>query len=187
MDNTHILNFFYELGQQRYIEHEGWRLIGVNHIESIGEHTARAAQIGYILAVMEGYEKPEAVCTMVVFHDIGECRLGDIHKVANRYIQADELRAVREQTAPLGKIGEGVFELVKATEERSSRAGIIANDADKLELAVCAKEYMEKGYVAAQSWIDNISKVLKTDSAKKLLAELPSIDSTAWWKGLKKI
>ena len=42
---------------------------------------------------------------MLIFHDIGECRIGDIHRVANRYINSDEERAVKEQTEKLDKIG----------------------------------------------------------------------------------
>ena len=56
-----------------------------------------------------------------------------------------------------------------------------------LELAITAKENIEKGYSYAQDWINNISKALLTESGKKLLNELKNADSNKWWQGLKKL
>ena len=60
-------------------------------------------------------------------------------------------------------------------------------NADYLEQALTAKEYMEKGFKHAEDWIDNVSKVLRTDKAKELLADIRKGDSNSWWQGLKKI
>ena len=65
-----------------------------------------AAQIGYVLAQMEGHPEPEKIATMLIFHDIAECRVGDIHRVAHRYVGADEEQAVEDQTRPLGEAGK---------------------------------------------------------------------------------
>jgi len=77
-----ILHFLFEIGHLRHIKHEGWKLAGVTAPDSVAEYALRAAQIGSVLAKMEGYENPYEVCTMVVFHDNGETRVGDIHKVS---------------------------------------------------------------------------------------------------------
>lgn len=74
MENKDVLNFIFELGQLKKVKREGWRLIGMDNLESVSDHTLRAAQIGFILAKLEKYENPLEVCTMVVFHDIGEWR-----------------------------------------------------------------------------------------------------------------
>ncbi|HEC89736.1 MAG TPA: HD domain-containing protein, partial [Thermoplasmatales archaeon] len=79
MDDKSIAQFLFELGVLRRIQREGWKLIGVKTPETVAEHSLRAAQIGYILAKLEGYPHPEIVSTMLIFHDIGECRIGDIH------------------------------------------------------------------------------------------------------------
>ncbi|MBS3171679.1 HD domain-containing protein [Candidatus Woesearchaeota archaeon] len=182
-----ILNFIFEVGQLKKVKREGWRLIGMDNLESVADHTLRASQIGFILAKLENYENPLEVCTMVVFHDIGECRIGDIHRVANRYINVDEEIAVKEQTEKLGEIGRDIFNMWKQVEDRNTKAGIIAKEADMLELAITAKENIEKGYSYAQDWINNISKALLTESGKKLLNELKNADSNKWWQGLKKL
>ncbi|MBM3204648.1 HD domain-containing protein [Candidatus Uhrbacteria bacterium] len=187
MTDKEILNFFFELGQLRRIKHEGWRLAGIEYPDSVAEHSLRAAQIGLVLAHLETYENPLEVCAMLVFHDIGECRIGDLHKVANRYVQVDEDRAVKEQLVSLGEVGESIYTLWKQVEHKDTRAGIIAKDADYVEQGILAKEYVERGYVSAEDWIKNTSRAVKTDSAKRLLAELPHTTSTDWWHGLKKL
>lgn len=111
MTYSKITNFIFEMAQLRRIKHEGWRVIGIEHPESVADHSLRAAQISFILAKLEKYENPHEVCSMLVFHDIGECRIGDLHKIAIRYAQADEERAVREQTQPLEETGKEILRL----------------------------------------------------------------------------
>ncbi|MBI2579579.1 MAG: HD domain-containing protein [Candidatus Aenigmarchaeota archaeon] len=180
-------DFIHELGMLKRVKHEGWRLAGVEFPDSVADHCLRAAQIGYILARLEKYGKPEEVCVIVLFHDIEECRTGDIHKVARRYVSKEGEKAVKDQTEKLGDIGSGIFGMWEAAEMRNTRAGIIAKDADLLEQAFTAREYMENGHASAQDWINNVSKALQTKSAKTLLAVLENSKSTDWWRGLKKL
>ncbi len=187
MIDEKIASFIFELGTLRFIQREGWKLIGVKHPESVAEHSLRAAQIGYILAKLEGYPHPEEVCTLLVFHDIAECRIGDIHKVANRYIERREKESVVEQLRDLDEIGESIMRLWQRVEERVGEAGVIARDADLLDLAATACEYLSQGYKEAEDWIINTRKRLQTVSAKKLLDALQRGNPYRWWRGLKKI
>lgn len=182
-----MIDFLFELSQLKRIKHEGWRLAGIKDPESVAAHSLHAAQIGYILAKMEKHPDPYKICTMVVFHDIAECRTGDTHKVAAGYIKRDEHKAVKDQTKTLLKTGEEILSLWEETEEGKTHAGLIAKDADLLEQACAAKEYVETGYKEAQNWIENIEKKLKTQSAKKLLSKIKKTNFTHWWKDLKKI
>lgn len=186
MSNKPLINFLFELGQLQRIKHEGFRLAGVESPPSIAEHSLRSAQIAYFLAKMEGYDNPHEVVSMCIFHDIGEARVGDIHKVANRYVDADEIQAVKDQLSPIEN-SKDILRLWKECEDTSSTAGTIAKDADRLETAIAAKEYVEKGYKSTEDWINNVRKLLKTDSAKNLLDEMAEMKSTDWWQDLKKI
>jgi putative hydrolase of HD superfamily len=181
-----VCNFIFELGQLRRVKHEGWKLFGKEEPESVAEHSLRAAQIGFVLAKLEGYKRPEEVCAILVFHDIGECRIGDLHKVARRYVESDEERAVRDQMEKLKGIGKDIFELWKQAETCDTEAGAIAKDADFLEMAATAKEYVEIGFTSAQDWIERIYKKLQTKSAKRILEKLKTADSNSWWVELKK-
>ncbi|KKR18769.1 MAG: Metal dependent phosphohydrolase [candidate division CPR2 bacterium GW2011_GWC1_41_48] len=169
------------------LKHVGWNLIGNENPHSVADHTTRAAQIGFILAKMENYKDPHEVSTMVVFHDMEECRVGDYHKVANRYIRVNKLEVVKEQTIGLGEIGKEIREMWEHVENKDTAAGKIAKDADLLETAFAAKEYMEKGYKNAEDWIKNVRKRLITESALKLVDDLANANSNDWWQGLKEI
>ena len=187
MQSKEIVKFFYEMGQLSRVKREGWRLLGIEDPESVADHSLRAAQVGWVLAKLEGYKDPNEVAAMLIFHDIGECRVGDLHKLANRYVTVDETTAVREQVSRLGSAGDDVLTLWHQVEDRTTEAGIIAKDADLLELAVRAREYMERGFGDASEWFEAARQRLKTKSAKDLLEQLPHVSSSSWWHGLKKL
>jgi len=179
--------FLFELGMLKRIQREGWKLLGITNEESIADHSLRAAQIGFILAKLEGYKNPETICTMLVFHDISECRIGDIHKVANRYIHVNEKQVVEEQLNQLEDIGDAISTLWDEVENQKTKAGIIAKDADLIEMVVTALELKKKYGVTIDNWIENTKKRLKTESAKQLLIQLISMNPHGWWQGLKKL
>lgn len=176
-----ISEFLFELGHLRRISHEGWKLIGVKHPESIAEHSLRAAQIGYILALLEGYNRPEEVCTMLVFHDIGECRIGDIHKLANRYVKVNEENVIMDQVKRFNEFGKEILELWQNFEYKKTKAGIIAKDANLLDMILTAKEYFHQGFIDAGDWIEKIGRKLETESARKLLNCVKEKKPFEWW------
>jgi putative hydrolase of HD superfamily len=154
----------------------------------VAEHSLRAAQIAYVIAVLEGSDHPERVCAMLVFHDMTEARTRDAHKVASRYIpEIRHEQAASEQLQDMGEVGTSIRELWDEIEHRSTPDGIIAKDADYLEMAFSGKELVERGFADAQDWIDNVEQALKTKSAKELLSALKQTRSTDWWKGLKRL
>ena len=187
IEYTRFSRFFYELGMLRRVQREGWKLLGIIHPESVAEHSLRAAQIAYVLAILEDHPSPETVCSMLVFHDMGECRIGDIQKVANRYVQSDERRAVTDQLEPLNDIGIRILNLWDEIESQNSNTGIIAKDADLLELALTACEYKKQGFTRANDWLEKTKKRLHTTSAKNLLKSFIETDPMDWWDGLKQL
>ncbi len=186
---TKIVNFIFELSQLKRQVHAGWWKIGVKQPATVAEHVFRASQIGYILAVMEG-ANPEKVVTMLMIHDNAETRIGDQDKVAARYYSNKEAErtAFVEQTELLHQsIRQKWKEYFDEYEDRTSKEGIVAKDADWLEQAFQAKEYVDSGYKAAQNWIDNVAEAVETESAKKIIAEMKNVEFTDWYKGLKRM
>lgn len=185
-----ITNFIFELGQLKRQVHSGWWKAGVKNPTTVAEHSMRAAQIGFILAIMEGDANPEKVATMLLFHDNPETRVGDQDKVAARYFSkndAEEL-AFKDQVKLFPDSAQslllGYFD---EFENRNTKEGIIAKDADWLEIAFQAKEYVDLHYPAAQNWIDNVAEAVETDSAKKIVKEIYDTNFTDWFQGLKKM
>lgn len=190
MNPKNLVNFIFEINQLKRQRHSGFQLVGVKDPDSVAEHVMRAAQIGYILAAMEGDANPEKVAAMVLIHDNGEARIGDQHKVAARYFNTKkaEKDALTEQLGNLeGTIGQTWLGYFDEYEKRNTKEGIIAKDADWLEQAFQAKEYVDLGYAAAEDWIKNVEKALETASAKLVLKEMKKVKFTDWWHGLKKM
>ena len=187
-DYADIVKVFFESGQLKRVKRSGWWAIGIQNPESVAEHSFRAALIGYMLAHLEGADK-DKVMRMCLFNDFHEARLNDLHKIGHRYIdfkKAEKL-AFKEQMERFPKqLGDELARLFNEFQTDGSKEGIIVRDADLLENAVQAKEYIDIGYKDAQTWIDEIWKLIRTDSAKKLLKAIEKADSNLWWKGLKK-
>ncbi|MBW2965668.1 HD domain-containing protein [Candidatus Woesearchaeota archaeon] len=188
MELKRITNFLFELGALKHVKRSGWWIINVKDPENVAEHSFRSGVLGYLLAKLENVDvnKVSMIC---LFNDLHEARLNDLHKVGQRYIdfRKAETAAHKEQTDSLGKIGEEIFSLHKELQEQKTKEAVVARDADLLENAFQAKEYIEIGYKDAQNWIDNIKTIVKTDSAKNMLKEIEKTSSNDWWRNLKKI
>lgn len=189
-----IVNYIFEVGVLRREKHNGFKLIGVDNPESVAEHALRAAQIGYILTVLENKKNgtelsPERVASILVFHDNGEVRVGDLHKVASRYIDGKEAErmAFMEQVESLPEEFKNLTVYFDEIEDRKTKEGIIAKDADWLEAAFSAKEYYDLGNDLGMNWINNVEAALETESAKEMLKEMKNTRFTDWWAGLKRM
>jgi len=187
-DIKKITNFLFELGALKHVKRSGWWIINVKDPENVAEHSFRAGVVGYMLAKLEKVDVSK-VAMMCFLNDLHEARLNDLHKVGHRYIdfKKAETAAHTEQMESLGSVGKELLEFHKEFQEQKTKEAIVARDADLLENAFQAKEYIEIGYKDAQNWIDNIRTILKTGSAKKLLDEIEKTSSNEWWKNLKKI
>lgn len=184
-----LTHFFFELGMLKKFEHCGTKFAGVKHPDSLADHSCRAAQIGFCIALLEN-ANAEKVATMCLMHDIGEIRIGDAHRIAQRYLDtvAGEEKAVWEQTEKLPTIMRNrIRALWKEFLEQKTKDSHSARDADLLETMMQAKEYVDTGYPAAKRWLENGSKYLKTKTAKALFLKLKKTSSTAWWDHLNTV
>ncbi len=185
----HVARFIFEVGTLKRIKRAWLKSEGVANPESVAEHTYRNTIVGYLLAKMEGADA-EKVMKMCLFHDVPEVRIGDLDKVAQRYINKDtiELEVLRDQLKNLPEhAAKEIFSLVNEMSERKTKEAIIARDADILELLFQAKEYADVGYHGTEYWLEQNSKLLKTDSAKSLFRALMKQDAFAWSKGLENL
>lgn len=183
-----LVHRIFEAQHLKQIKHEWRRMAWVKFPDGVWEHSLVAAQIGWYLAVLE-WADPFRVVTTLVFHDFPETRIGDLHRVATRYLSGKneaEEKICREQTEEMPWWDE-LFSLFMAYEKRSDAVWIIAKDADYLEQAFQAKIYLEQWYSAAQDRITNVGNALKTKSAKQLWTEMQTVKSTDRRQWLKNI
>ncbi len=184
-----LADFIFELATLKKQKRTGWWLVGIKNPESVAEHSHMATVIAYILGRLENVNA-ERAAVIALFNDVSETRIGDLHKVAQRYVGGKEVekKVVKEQLASLpDEIKDSLSKTMEEFYKENTKEGIIARDADLLENAFQAKEYIEQGYKECQGWINNVRKLLKTKSAKILLELMEKQNSTDWFKGLKNI
>jgi len=183
-----ILNFIAEAGMLKRTPRTGWSVLGVKDAESVADHSFRCAVLGYTLSRMEEVE-PYEVLMMTLFNDLHEARIGDLHKMAQRYIKLEpkEDQAFKEQVSVLpAKIKNELTDLRKDYRKQKSKASVIARDADILECLIQAKEYYEHGFKEAVKFMKKAPSFLKTPSACKLWRLAKATNLNEWWEKLSK-
>jgi len=184
-----ITDYIFEAGMLKRVARSGWWAEKVKHPESVADHSHRAEIIAFILARLEGMSEAQArkLCTAAVFHDMHETRLLDLNKITARYIDISKIEDKVEEDQVAGLPEEVGRSIITALDGLSEDEKTILHDADGLECAFQAKEYLDIGHSGTSSWIKNIGLRLKTKSAKKIFEKMKSQDSNSWWKGLKKL
>ena len=182
-----MAKYLYEAGQLKRVKRSGWWIAGVKDPESVAEHSFRTAVIAYILAQLEGAD-PEKATLMALFHDIGEARTNDLHRIARRYVNWEnvEKKVIQDQSKRLpDEIGKRVTSILSEFEQAVSREAQVVRDADVLECLIQAREYQALGYKDVADWISNAQVALVTDSAKRIATQCLETEPNEWWEGLK--
>lgn len=188
MKKKQIADYLFELGMLKKIYHNGPQAAGVKSPDTVAEHVYRASIIGFILGEMEGVSG-EKVATTVLFHDNPESRIGDHNKIAQRYVEREksEKRVLEEQSSFLPDfIAKKITAYWNAQQEKTSTVGKLAYEADLIETALQAKEYLDLGY-PTKGWIRNVKKKVRSKSGKQLLKDMETKHFTDWWQGLKMV
>jgi putative hydrolase of HD superfamily len=181
-----ILNFISEAGMLKRVSRSGWSVLGIKDAETVAEHSFRCAVIGYIIARLEKAD-PYKVLLMTLFNDIHEARITDLHKMAQRYIEAEpcEDESFHEQ---IDNLPHNIKDELQGMREdyklQDTKESLIARDADIIECLIQAKEYQEHGYKEACKFMEKAPQHLKTKSAKELWKKAKSMNLNDWWMSL---
>lgn len=187
-ENREIANFLFEVGNLKRIKRSGWWLAQIKDPESVAEHSHRCSVVALIIAKMEEMSDEECckIGAAAAVHDLHETRILDLNKVSARYVEITEEKTVEVEKEQREKMPQKVKKLFEKLLQLSEKEKTILKDADYLECAIQAKEYLDIGYSDAQEWIDSVQKRLKTKSAKKILEEIKKGKANKWFENLKK-
>jgi putative hydrolases of HD superfamily len=174
-----IVDFLFEAGMLAKSPRSGFFFLGSGD-QSIAEHLNRVTYIGFALAQMAGNVNLSKILQMCMFHDFAEARTSDLNYVHQKYVKADEDKAIADFTATI-PFGNTVAEIIHEYEERKSKESLLAKDADNLEWIMSLKEQHDIGNQRAKEWIPSAVKRLKTKEAKVLAEKIVKTDSDAWW------
>ena len=178
-----ILDLISEAGMLKRVPRSGWSVLGIKNAESVADHSFRCSVIGYTLCRMEKMS-PYRVLIMTLFGDMQEARITDLHKMAQRYLDAKEVedKSFYEQISALPADMKGELGTMRKEYKRqASKAAVIARDADILECLIQAKEYRDQGFLEASKFMKKAPRFLKTKSAKALWRLAKGTDLNDWW------
>jgi putative hydrolase of HD superfamily len=177
-----MVDYLYEMGLLKRLPRAGWLVAGIDHPESVAEHSFRAAIIGYLLASMEGAD-PARTALLCLFHDTQESRIGDVPRVGKSYVvTAPNPQVTADQVAGFpSEIGQAVRALVDDYEGQESDEARLARDADKLECLIQAREYQAHGH-DVQPWVETAAAALRSEAARRFADAFRRARPDQWWK-----
>ncbi len=181
-----LAKFLYEVGLLKRIRRSGWWVAGIRDPESVAEHTFRTAILGYILASLEGAD-PMKTAMICLIHDLPEARIGDLHRVNDRYLDSKEAqrKALEEQLEFLPrKVADALKDLYELWYDQSTPEAKIARDADLLECFIQALEYRAQGCSSLEKWIEKTRAHLNTETARSIARACRNQDPKTWWHDL---
>lgn len=180
-----IADFFFEVGQLSATPRRGFSLLGTGP-QNVAEHSYRTAVIGFVLARCQPDVNPWRVAWMCLIHDLPETRITDLDPLAKRYLYVDADRALAEQVAGV----PGGADIVSAWEEYSksdSAEGVIAHDADLLELLITLREQESRGQIRASDWLDRTVERMQTSAARAIAEVIIGGDPNHWWESISSL
>ncbi|MEM4137243.1 MAG: HD domain-containing protein [Candidatus Anstonellaceae archaeon] len=160
--------FLNKLAILKNISRTGWDVIGAPQ-ESVAEHSYRTALIALILAKNLKLSEKEILNVIVgsLLHDIEEIYIGDLHKIAKKYITIKKRELEKKLISEMPQeLKEYYLEYIN-----NEKLRLIVKDADRLECALTAKNYKDSGY-KTKSWIYNTKKSLKLRESRELFKYL---------------
>lgn len=178
-----ILDLISEAGMLKMIQRSGWSVLGIKNAETVADHSFRCTVIGYLLAHLEKVDINK-VLEMALFNDLHEARITDLHKMAQRYIDATcaEDKSFTKQISSLpNKIKHDLSQLRKEYRSQKTKESIIVRDADILECLIQAREYQLQGFTQAAKFMKKAPRHLKTKSARSLWQVAKKTDLNQWW------
>lgn len=186
VDAHEIISFAYEAGQLQRLPRAGWLLAGIQHPESVAEHSFRTGVLAYLIATIEGADA-ERAATLGLFHDLPEARSGDVPSVGQPYVTTTDARQIAaDQAGELPHmLAEHIRELIAEHEGAKTPAAtpeaLCSRDADKLDCLLRAREYQAAGNTLVQPWIDSMAAAVTTETGKRLAIAAQEVSPGVWW------
>jgi putative hydrolase of HD superfamily len=155
--NDTLLDLCLELQILDRVPRSGYVLRGVDHPESVTEHSWHVLFLVWALGSrIEGMDVHRAV-EIALVHDLAELRIGDLPRVASRYFpegakKSAELNAMGEILAPLP---ERALDLYREYQEGTSAEARLVKACDKLQLMLKVAVYERWGTGALAEFWEN--------------------------------
>ncbi len=167
-----LIDFLKTTGRLKREPRRGWVLkAGVSNPESVADHTFRLILLSMVLGDLRGLNT-EKMMKLAIIHDLGESLIGDItpeEKEKDETKEIDEVNAIKELFSHLpDNLREKYSHLWTELGSSSSEEAKLVHDADQLEMALQASEYMDEGYSKEMLSEFKVSAIEKIGDEKML-------------------
>jgi putative hydrolase of HD superfamily len=143
-----IEEFFQKVLELKNVQRRGWKeKLEINNPESVADHVYSTAIMSMILSDLEGLNT-EKIIRMALLHDLSESITGDIipDDMTKDEKVNKENHAMKQILKNLpDKISKSYFEIWNEYQKKSTQESLLLHDIDKLEMALQAKFYQNKG------------------------------------------
>jgi len=174
---SNVIEFFKAANNLKWIERRGWvAKVGVKQPESVADHCYLTALMCMVFADLKNLNSSKVI-KMALLHDLAESIVGDYmpeevssekkHKEENMAIKTILNRLPTRLRASYGKLWHEY-------RKKSSKEAVLIHQIDKLEMALQASDYLQKGYSSylLKQFFDSAAAHLKD---KALLVVLNSL------------
>ena len=174
-----IADLLFEAKILKEIPRSGYHFLGAGR-ESVAEHSFCTTFIAFAMSQLEPGIDALKLISMSLIHDLPEARVGDLNTVHKQYVTADETRALTDATRGL-TFGQNLKDLMQEYNEGLSKEAMLAHDADQLALILELKDLTDVGYKTPNSWIDNVTNRIQTETGKKIAQAIMNTKRDNWW------
>lgn len=175
----YIANLLFEARILKDVVRSGYAFLGSGK-ESIAEHSFMTAFVCFAMSRMEKGLDMEKLLSMALVHDIAEARTGDFNYVEKKYSRVDEAKAISHLIKPL-PFGKDMQTLIEEFNRGETREAQLANDADQISFILELKKLKDTGAKGPERWLPYVLDRLKTQTGKKIAAEIMDTNWDEWW------
>jgi len=171
-----ILDFLKTAVNLKYVSRQGWvDKLSIDVPESVADHSYSMAIMGMLISDLENLNT-EKILKMILLHDLAESKVGDYTPGKISYEKKKEM----ENTAfaqIVEKLPSNIkLEYLKIWQEyqkKNSSESKIVHQIDKLEMALQAKSYQQKGYSKEiESFFESAKKEITDPKLKELFRQI---------------
>ena len=148
MESERIVCLLRDVGKLKRLARTGWIESGVCEPESVADHSYRTALLSMILADVEGLDTLVTV-RMALIHDLAESRVGDLTPKVKEQTpewEQEERSTIHDILSQLPKTLAEFYERIwEEYQEGETPEAKLVKSADKLEMLLQARDYLETG------------------------------------------
>jgi putative hydrolase of HD superfamily len=172
-----VIEFLTSANKLKWIERRGWvAKVNVNEPESVADHCYLTALICMVIADLKGLNTNKIV-KMALLHDMAESIIGDYmpEEISSEKKHLEEGKAIKTILDKLpSRLCSNYAKIWQEYKKGLSKEAALVHQIDKFEMALQARNYLQKGYDPdlLKQFFDSASKHVKDKTLLKMLNSL---------------